>query len=365
MRIAIIAESAAPSVNGVARSVAMLEQYARAQGHQVRLYCPAVSSHRYTPALYDAAACRVPSVQVPGVASLPLGVATYAMWCDLKNFQPDIVHLASPLALGAAGLAMARKLQVPAVGVYQTDIPSYAQQYRVGFLSSVAWRWLRSIHKRCALTLAPTTIIQRQLQGHGFPRVAVWGRGVDTELFHPHKRDEQLRASWLAGGQGIVAGYVGRLAAEKELHKLAALAENPEIQLVIVGDGPAHPGLNAIYTGQLQGAKLARHLASFDVFVHPGSFETFCQTIQEAHASGVPTVAAAAGGPLDLVHASNGILLDPHEFATQVVPAVQQLATQRAVMCETIRAGVSDRSWEAICAQLLQHYEATILAARR
>lgn len=357
MRLAIIAESAAPSVNGVARSVQEIQSYGQRHGHEVRVYSPAVGQRRWTAGSVAATQVRVPGFHFPGVPGLPLGIPTRAWYRDLQAFQPEVIHLASPLAFGAAGAWAAQRLQVPVVGVYQTDIPAYTRQYGVGFLETASWRWLRSIHKRCDRTLAPSRPVQAALAAHGIPRLQVWGRGVDTELFHPRRRDPELHARWAGPQQRIVAGYVGRLAPEKELHKLAPLAADPAIQLVIVGAGPAHPHLDAIYTGALQGKDLARALASFDVFVHPGSFETFCQTIQEAHASGVPTVAAAAGGPLDLVQPHNGTLLAPETYAPQVAAAVQAWAPRRASSAAQIRAGVAHRSWEVLCAELFACYD--------
>ncbi|NBQ43007.1 MAG: glycosyltransferase, partial [Mycobacteriaceae bacterium] len=139
-------------------------------------------------------------------------------------------------------------------------------------------------------------------------RVPSWTRGaggVDLCAFAPSARDERLRRRWSPHGKPIV-GFVGRLAPEKHVERLAALARRDDLQLVIVGDGVQRDSLRArlpaaVFTGALYGPELAAAYASMDVFVHPGEHETFCQAVQEALASGLPVIAPDAGGPRDLV----------------------------------------------------------------
>jgi phosphatidylinositol alpha 1,6-mannosyltransferase len=141
---------------------------------------------------------------------------------------------------------------------------------------------------------------------------------------------------------------------------------------VVVGDGPSEPTLRsalpgAAFLGRRTGDELARIFASLDVFVHTGPFETFCQTVQEAMASGVPVVAPAAGGPLDLVaHGQTGLLVPPGGTAA-FRDAVQTLVSDRALRNEygtAARALVEGRTWAAVGDQLIGHY-ADVLAARR
>ncbi len=144
------------------------------------------------------------------------------------------------------------------------------------------------------------------LEAHRIPRVFKWGRGVDITGFAPSARDERLRAAWSPDGKPIV-GFVGRLAPEKHVERLAALAGRDDAAAGGGGRrrGPRQartsPASTATFTGELHGAALAAAYASMDVFVHPGEHETFCQAVQEAMASGLPVIAPDAGGPRDLV----------------------------------------------------------------
>ena len=315
---------------------------------------------------------RVPTVRIPLIDSLPVGVPTTAVDEALRQFKPDIIHLASPFVLGAAGAFSARQHRIPSVARYQTDVAGFATKYHASALAYATWEWLRTIHNACQMTLAPSSLTIRDLEDHNIKNVRHWGRGVDAERFHPSKRSAQLRKQWGADGKKVV-GFVGRLAAEKGVHRLAALNDRSDIQLVIVGDGPERPLLeaqlpNAYFTGALGGDELAQAYASLDVFVHAGEFETFCQAIQEAQASGVPTIGPRAGGPVDLIQEGyNGLLLEVATFVEDLPNAVDALLNPE--IHEELRANaresISSKTWKALCEQLLGYYEEVLEDTRR
>jgi phosphatidylinositol alpha 1,6-mannosyltransferase len=285
----------------------------------------------------------------------------------LERFRPDVVHLASPFVLGAWGSTAARDLGLPIVAVYQTDVPGYTASYHLGPTRQAAWRWIARVHGRAALTLAPSTPTADELRKHGVRDVHRWGRGVDSTLYHPRHRDETLRRE-LLGDRELLVGYVGRLAHEKCVELLSDVVKLKNVRVVVVGDGPARRRVSralptAIFTGTRNGADLARHYASLDVFVHTGPLETFCQTIQEAQASGLPVVAPASGGPLDLVQPGlTGYLVrpgDPADFASAVSALVDDPASRKR-FGEAARALVEQRTWAAVVDELIEHYRTAI-----
>lgn len=371
MRVAIVAESFLPNVNGVTNSVLRVLEHLRRTGHEALVIAP--DTPRGEPAadkLYDGIRVhRVPSKMFPKVTSLPLGVPRPRMVGVLRGFDPDIVHLASPALLGYGGLHAARYLGVPTVAVFQTDVAGFATSYGVPALSRASWAWTRHLHSRADRTLAPSTAAMEDLAAHRIPRVHKWGRGVDVTGFAPSARSDELRRVWSPSGKPVV-GFVGRLAPEKHVERLAALAQREDLQLVIVGDGIDRQKLenalpSAVFTGALYGEQLATAYASMDVFVHPGEHETFCQTVQEAMASGVPVIAPNAGGPRDLVSPlRTGLLLDVPEFESRLPAAVDHLLAERGRYTGAARRSVLSRTWPAICDELLGHYEA-VLGARR
>jgi len=369
MRIAIITESFPPDVNGVAHCVVRVAENLVRKGHHPLVIAP--ESARTTPGAdnqFPYPVERVKSVRLPGYPSFRLGLPGPRTRRAITRHRTEIVHLASPVALGAWGSHVAKAMDLPMVAVYQTDLPNYARAYRLGSVTEAfAWRWLRDIHNAAGRTLAPSSMTAADLHAHGMERVRLWGRGVDTERFHPSLRDDRLRAEIAPGGE-VIAGYVGRLAIEKRVDLLASVAALPGVRLAVTGGGPMEEELRqaipaAVFLGERHGADLARIYASLDFFVHTGPFETFGQTIQEAAASGLPVIAPAAGGPVDLVSEGvTGFLVPPGE-RDALAAAAGRLAAEpalRAAMSEAARRRVLGRSWSALVDELIGHYRAVL-----
>lgn len=370
MRVAIVAESFLPNINGVTNSVLRVLEHLHREGHEAIVIAPGARDGQEEVSDYLGFPIRrVPTVKVPMIDSLPVGVPTTVVDSELREFQPDIIHLASPFVLGAAGAFSARQLRIPAVALYQTDVAGFATKYQLSALAFGVWEWLRTIHNSCQMTLAPSSLTIADLEHHHIKNVRHWGRGVDAVRFHPSKRSASLRKLWEPTGTKRIVGFVGRLAAEKGVHRLSALNDREDIQLVIVGDGPERPLLeaqlpNAVFTGALGGEALAHAYASLDIFVHAGEFETFCQAIQEAQASGVPTIGPRAGGPVDLIEEGvNGYLLEVDTFIEDLPAAVDAIDSPDFGV--NARASIENKTWEALCRQLMGYYEEVLESTRK
>jgi len=363
MRIAVVTEAFLPQVNGVTNSVLRLLEFCKAQGHDVLIIAPESEG---APSEYLGYKIKhVPSISMKKL--IPMAVPKKYLEPLLEGFAPDVIHLASPIFLGHYVARIARKMGIPTVSVYQTDIAGFARHYGLTIAHNTLKKWVSRIHQATDITLAPSKWACRDLEQSGVKNVRLWKRGVDLVNFTPARRDESLRANIAGGKKKLIIGYVGRIANEKRIDDLKILNQQDDIQLVIVGDGPAAPRIKrelpgARFVGYQSGTELARYVASFDIFVHTGKHETFCQGIQEALASGVPVIGPDTGGPVDLIeHGITGLLIDtadPHELLEAV--ATLRNHSSFDLMQLAARRSVEHRTWDYINSQLISHYQDAI-----
>ena len=360
LRVVVVTESFLPQVNGVTNSVLRVLEHLRAEGHQALVIAPESSGGITEYAGFRVK--RVPSLEMKGL--LPVGFPQKTIEPLIDGFNPDVIHLASPFFLGNYASRVAERLDIPTLSVYQTDIAGFARHYGLTVAHDSLKRWVAKIHKRTTRTLAPSNWSCEDLKSTGVPNVHLWPRGVDSQKFSPEKRDINLRCELLGDRPDRkLVGYVGRLANEKRIDDLATLDARDDIQLVIVGEGPARSRLekvlkNARFVGYQSGDDLARYYASLDIFVHTGKHETFCQSVQEALASGVPVIAPNFGGPTDLVkHGWTGYLIDTENSYSlnHAVNQILQLA-EPALMGARARESVIERTWLSVNNQLISHY---------
>ena len=363
MRIAVVTEAFLPQVNGVTNSVLRLLEFCKAQGHDVLIIAPESEG---APSEYLGYKIKhVPSISMKKL--IPMAVPKKYLEPLLEGFAPDVIHLASPIFLGHYVARIARKAGIPTVSVYQTDIAGFARHYGLTIAHNTLKKWVSRIHQASDITLAPSKWACRDLEQSGVKNVRLWKRGVDLVNFTPARRDESLRSNIAGGKEKLIVGYVGRIANEKRIDDLKILDQQDDIQLVIVGDGPAAPRIKkelpgARFVGYQSGTELARYVASFDIFVHTGKHETFCQGIQEALASGVPVIGPDTGGPVDLIeHGITGLLIDTAD-AHELLEAVATLRNHSSfdLMQLAARKSVEHRTWDYINAQLISHYQDAI-----
>lgn len=366
LRVAIVTESFLPSINGVTNSVVRVLESLKADGHEALIITPTAPAAEFM---------GFPVIRTNRLyfKQFPVAMPLLNLTSILRGFKPDVVHAAAPFALGRQAIKVSRRLGIPTVAVYQTDIAGYSHRYGIAFLRPLIDRLVSSIHRSATINLGPTQESVEYLRKLSVPQAQVWGRGVDLETYNPERSELaetiKLRRKVAPEG-GLIVGFVGRLAAEKQVERFAELFDIPGISFLIVGDGPERANLEELFadqpahfTGKLSGKSLANAYAAMDVFVHCGTEETFGQTVQEALASGIPVIAPDRGGPKFLVDSSvTGFLVDPEKenaYRDRVLRLVldEQL---RIGMGESARKSVIGKSWAENNRILINHYRDAI-----
>lgn len=362
LRIAVVTETYPPEVNGVAMTLGRLVNGLQVRNHQVQLIRPRQNDGDQPQPTATLSEHLQRGIALPRYEGLKMGLPAKAALTRLWTRQrPDVVQIATEGPLGWSALAAANKLRLPVASDFHTNFHSYSSHYGFGLLRRAIVAYLRKFHNKAAVTLVPTEGIRRELLAHGYENIEIIGRGVDTQLFHPGRRDAALRAQWGVGEYETAVLYVGRLAAEKNLSLVFSAFDamhqaHPATRLVLVGDGPERAGwqakrLDAIFCGTQVGEALAAHYASGDVFLFPSLTETWGNVTIEAMASGLAVVAYDCAAAEEIIrHDENGLKVAPEDqaaFIAQAVSLVSDIARQRR-LGTAAAARAAQLSWDAI-----------------
>lgn len=368
MRIAFFTETFLPKVDGIVNTLCYLLKHLDERGHESILFAPKGAPDYYA----NTAITGLWAMPFPPYPELKLVPPFVDVSQQLKAFNPDLIHIVNPVCLGLVGLRQARKLGRPLVASYHTDIPGFAIRWGLNFLVQPFWYYLRWIHNQADLNLCPSKATQDELDAQRFLHTKVWTRGVDTQLFNPHHRTAAWRERLSAGQpEAPLLLYVGRTSPEKRVDWIRpVLDEFPQVNLAIVGDGPARveleerfAGTSTVFTGFLKGQALANAYAAADIFVFPAANETLGNVVLEAMASGLPVIAPNSGGVLEnVIDGENGLLFAP-ESQSCLIKAVDKLISHPELAIELGNNGRSyaeNKSWGIILDKLLLDYMALI-----
>lgn len=364
MRIALFTETFLPKVDGIVTRLSHTVDHLHRLGDDVLVVSPDGGLKEHCGARIHG----VPGFPLPLYPELKLALPRPSIRQELEEFEPDIVHIVNPAVLGLGGLYYAKALNVPLVASYHTHLPKYLEHYGIGMLEGVLWELLKVMHNQAQLNLCTSTAMQVELTTHGIENVAVWQRGVDTELFQPELVSAEMRSHLSQGHpESPLLLYVGRLSAEKEIERIKPVLDSiPGARLALVGDGPYRPELEQIYAGTpthfvgyLTGTDLASAFASADAFIFPSRTETLGLVLLEAMAAGCPVVAARSGGIPDIVDDGvNGYLFDPLDERGAIAATQKLLAntSEKVLLRRNARLEAEKWGWAAATRQLQQFY---------
>ncbi|RXI98376.1 glycosyltransferase family 1 protein [Anaerobacillus alkaliphilus] len=377
MRIAIFSDTYAPEINGVAKTLKRYTNYLEARGIEYKLFVPESS----TP---------VPTVpQVQRFTSIPFVLYPECRIAlpnplhirqTLDDFNPSLIHIATPFNLGLFGLHYGKKHNIPMVASYHTHFDDYLEYYHLTFLQKWIWKYMSWFHRYFEKVYVPSESTREKLLSQQIhDKIELWGRGVDHSFFSPEKQTSKIREKYNIKEKNILL-YVGRISPEKDVqvvlntfHKLPEKIKK-DTHLLMVGDGPLLKQLSELeceqitWTGFMEGNDLAEVYASSNVFIFPSSTETFGNVVLEAQSSGLPVIGARAGGVQHLInHGQNGFLCEPkntQEFARYTSLLLDDCQLQQKLgdhACQFANA----QSWEQIFDRLLASFEDVLKKKQR
>lgn len=294
----------------------------------------------------------------------------------LKHYRPDVIESLCPWVLPWTAIHHRRAFpDTTLVAGYSTDFPN-AHVYRVaqsmfGTTLGKAFRWLSYGYAEITYrefdwvyTLSPE--ICEVLAKHNVPRTSVLQLGVDIERFHPSRRDPGFRAELGLPGDGPLLIYAGRIDNEKRADRLIDMFRRlpPELgaAMVMIGDGKLREGLMEQAQGlpialpgfEADRTRLARALASADIYVSGMADETFGISIVEAQASGLPVVGVASGAMIERIPEGTGYLVPVDDTQAMADRVVQLWREGAAPMSLAARRHVEERfSWNRTFERLL------------
>ncbi|MDQ3862928.1 MAG: glycosyltransferase family 1 protein [Actinomycetota bacterium] len=365
MRIAFFTETFLPATDGVVTRLKHTIEELLKMGDEMLVIAP---KYGEGPGSYEGVPIhRVSSVPFPPYPQIKLAPINPGVGAALRRFGPDLIHAVNPFILGSGAPFYSRRLNVPLVASYHTNVAAYARFYGLALFHR-ATRWhTRRLHNKAAINLCTSKATLRYLADEGVERLRLWPQGVDARRFHPDKFSKNLRVRLTNGHPADrLLLYVGRLGNEKNIGKLkVVLSEVPGVRLALVGDGPARRDLEqeyantpTVFTGALQGEELAAAFASADAFLFPSTTETLGIAMIEALASGLPVLAARAGATGEVVsEGETGLLYDSD---AALVAAVRKIVSDdglRSQMGRNARAAAVRRDWGSSTRTLRQYYE--------
>lgn len=376
MRIALLTEVFLPKIDGVVtRTTRHLDQLA-ALGHEVLIFAPGNPPERYA----GFEVVPIPSRSLKVYPEVMHGMMGPRAFRRLREFDPDIVHAVNPIwTAGWSTLIAARRY--PVIASFHTDVPEYCLKLGIPWVKPIAEWGLRTFHGRAAINMVTSGPMMDKAADYGIDNVRLWPKAVDTESFTPEARTRKMR-NLLSDGHpdDPLIIFVGRISAEKSVERCFPIVDEvrkrvPNARLAFVGEGPLYDELRsnppdwATFTGYLSGANLHAAYASGDVLLFPSTTETLGFAALEAFASGVPVVAANAGGlPFVVADGDTGILVDPQAPDTAWAEPIEHLLTQpelRERMSAAGRAEAGRWTWRASSETVLGYYDEVIRSARR
>ncbi|TDI75881.1 MAG: glycosyltransferase family 1 protein [Bacteroidetes bacterium] len=373
-RIALFTGSYNHIADGVSLTLNRLVDHLEKNGAEVLVLAPTSED---PPIEHKGTLAAVPSFAAPGRPEYRVAVGFPShLKRRLREFRPNLFHIATPDILGFKALKLAHSWGIPVVASFHTHFGSYLKYYNLGVIEDLLWKYGRWFYQKCEHIYVPSQSMVDVLRMRGIEKgVKLWPRGVDMKVFNPGKRSIEWRRQFGIADHEVLISFVSRLVWEKGLDVFADVIETLSREgvphrSIIVGDGPASELLEkrlpgTIFAGYRRGEDLSAAYASSDIFLFPSETETFGNVTLEAMASGVPTVCADALGSRSLVNSGITGYLAPPADSVSFTNHVRDLVRNgdlRRELGQNAYQHAQNYSWEAILTRINGYYDEMLSA---
>ena len=365
LRVALFSETFLPKLDGVVTVMCLLLDHFKARGIEAMLF----SGGKHVETYNDFPIVSItPSVPMPMYPEIRMTIAGRNTFQQLKDFDPDIIHIASPMHTGLTFMRFAKKLNKPMVMSFHTHIMNMAKFYHLGFLEKPLWAIHRYVYNKALYRWTVSKRVQEELLAHGFEATGLWRRGVDPDVFKPGEAKPEVRERLTNGNPDkTLLIFVGRLAPEKQVEQIKPVLEAiPNTHLAIVGDGPfreklenIYNGMSVTFAGYLSGEDLSDAYRAADIFVFPSAIETFGLVVAEALSAGLPVVSSDVGGIIEIINAGEtGYIFEPNDIDTMIahVRDLVENPKKRRDMGQRAVDSVKHLTWPAIMDEFVNDY---------
>lgn len=374
MKICIVTETFLPATDGIVTRLTKAVEYMTRMGHEVLVVAPDIPG---LPSEYEGATVvGTPAFTMPVYKQRKWAVPTPQVKKLFEAFEPDVVHAVNPATVTLSAIYYAKKMGIPLICSFHTNLPQYLDHYKLSFLEPIVWRLLKYFHNQAPINLVTSDAMYNLLKEHGIHGLRVLPKGVDLDKRHPKFYDEATRLKLTNGNPSKTSLiFVGRLAPEKEISSLRPLLDKrDDLVLTIVGDGPIKAqlekefqGTQTHFTGFVHGEELSKIYASADAFVFPSETETLGLVITESMAAGTPVIAASSPPSLEqITDGENGLIYEQKDLQN-LQDCIDRLENQAFLkqIQEKGRQYAEGYSWDNASKAMLDAYYETIKIYRR
>ncbi|HMI41646.1 MAG TPA: glycosyltransferase family 1 protein [Sphingomicrobium sp.] len=372
MRVALFSGNYNYTRDGANNALNKLVAHLLTQGAEVRVFSPTSRNPAFEP---TGELVSVPSIAIPGRSEFRVALGLPAsIRQQLREFQPNIVHLSAPDFLGTAAQRFARELNVPVVASLHTRFETYFEYYGLRLLHDWAWQRQSRFYRASDFVLAPNEPSRTHLWQMGVPhaRIGIWGRGVEANIFNPKRRDFAWRRELGYRDEEPVILFFGRLVREKGIESFIRTigemwARGYRVRPMVVGSGPAELEMkarlgDAAFLGHLEGEALGRAVASADILLNPSLTEAFGNVVLEAMSAGLAVVSADVGSAQALIdNGRSGMLCppEPDHYADAIEHLIEHPSLRSALGKAAVAVAATNR-WPLVLDEVVSAYLALL-----